>query len=132
MCRLQPGSVPTPDSSAVVLSEVEERRDTIRDRAQQRKVCASVVDCEHDVTFAQTSVPATRCDRGDKLARDAISGPGSCPSPAGYRPDVSIPFAEARRWTPLGPPIIGAGSTFALARTAPWAITRASPVPAGG
>lgn len=95
-------SIPTTDN-ALVLFEILSKSNTIRDQAWRRKVYASVVGCEHYVTFSQTAVSATRYDKSNDWQGTSFSGlEASLPLP-GLGPDVGIPLAEAYRWTQLGP-----------------------------
>jgi Uma2 family endonuclease len=99
------GSEPSPvTDDALVLFEVLSKSNTRADQAWRKRVYASVPNCAHYVTVAQSKTEVVRYDRasnwegvryrelGDKLELPAL-GRG-----------VTISLADIYRWTPLGEP----------------------------
>ncbi len=90
-------------ADALVLFEVLSKSNTKTDQAWQRRVYASIPNCQHYVTVAQNTPAVTRYDRAtgwkgadlkglkDKLALPALG-------PRSY-----IDLSEIYRWTPLAP-----------------------------
>lgn len=92
-----------PDSpisdEALVLFEVLSKSNTKADQAWRRKVYASVPNCEHYVTVSMKAAEIVVYDRATAWEPRVVKGiSASCDLPA---LGVSIPLAEAYRWTPL-------------------------------
>lgn len=113
---LSPNSLPQPDvfvkagpatdrpdtDDAIVLFEVLSKSNTKADQAWRRRVYASIPNCQHYVTVAQSAVAVMRFDRAtgwkaaeftsldEKLALPALGA------------KAVITLTEIYRWTPLG------------------------------
>ncbi len=85
---------------ALILFEVLSKSDTKADQAWRRKVYASVPNCEHYVTVSMNVAVMVVYDRATGWEPRVVKGIAeSCDLPA---IGVSIPLAEAYRYTPLG------------------------------
>lgn len=113
---VSPNSLPQPDVSvkegaptdrpvtedALVLFEVLSRSNTKADQAWRRKVYASVPNCQHYVTVAQSRIEVVRYDRSTDWTPEIMNRRAQSLDLVALGSGVAIPLAEIYRWTPLG------------------------------
>lgn len=99
MVKAELGDESPVSDEAMVLFEVLSRSNTKADQAWRRKVYASVPNCEHYVTVSTKAAEMVIYDRATGWKPRTIVGlAASCELSA---IGVSIPLADAYRWTPL-------------------------------
>ncbi len=99
MVKADPGRDSPVSDEALVLFEVLSKSNTKADQAWRRKVYASVPNCEHYVTVSTKVAEVVVYDRSTGWKARTVAGiTASCDLAA---IGVSIPLADAYRWTPL-------------------------------
>ncbi len=98
MVKAELGDESPVSDEALVLFEVLSKSNTKADQSWRRKVYASVPNCEHYVTVSTKAAEVVVCDRSTGWKARTVAGlTASCDLRA---IGVSIPLADAYRWTP--------------------------------
>jgi Uma2 family endonuclease len=99
MVKAEPGKDSPITDESLVLIDALSKSNTKADQAWRRKVYASVPNCQHYVTVSVRAAEMVAYDRTSAWQPRVISGiAASFDLPA---LGISIPLAEAYRWTPL-------------------------------